>query len=109
MCMELRFLCNNGELEKDLESGEGKIKIQELQGIEEGLLLAKRREIARLIIFTYSGEAIHLLNKNGHRPWQARRIVERIKKLVLSFTVCIIVQVFREANAAADNLAKSKT
>ncbi|KAF6163927.1 hypothetical protein GIB67_024782 [Kingdonia uniflora] len=82
--------------------------IHELQGIEAGLLLGLRMEIEKIILFTDSGEAYHLLYKEGKPPWRVKRIVERIKKLMLRFVSCLMEQVFREANAAADLLSKIK-
>ncbi|KAF6141842.1 hypothetical protein GIB67_003213 [Kingdonia uniflora] len=82
--------------------------IHELQGIEAGLLLGLRMEIEKVILFTDSEEAYHLLSKEGKPPWRVKRIVERIKKLMLRFVSCLMEQVFREANAAADFLSKIK-
>ncbi|KAF6169886.1 hypothetical protein GIB67_034278 [Kingdonia uniflora] len=110
--------CNDGKMKQETGlvdcrvcRGAGKVSpqiviIHEFQGIEQGLLLAIRLAIARVILYTDSGEAIHLLNKNGKPPWQAERLVTRIKQLMPCFS--IIEQVFRETNAAADNLSKIK-
>ncbi|KAF6159298.1 hypothetical protein GIB67_032069 [Kingdonia uniflora] len=84
------------------------IIIYELQGIEVGMLLGLKLEINKVILCIDSGEAYHLFNKNGKPPWQVQRLVERIKILMLRFGSCIVEQVFREANVAADNLSKIK-
>ncbi|KAF6134947.1 hypothetical protein GIB67_023306 [Kingdonia uniflora] len=91
----------------------GKVKshsviYHELQGIEAGLLLGIRLAICKVILYSDSGKAVHLLQRNGKHSWQVGRIVARIKTLMASFESCIIENVLREINAAADHLSKIK-
>ncbi|KAF6168993.1 hypothetical protein GIB67_038490 [Kingdonia uniflora] len=83
------------------------VTIHELEGIEYGLKLAIKHCILKILVYSDSKTAIQLLTYcEEEPPWRARRLVESIKRLMLSFTSIQFNHVYRECNRTADHLTK---
>lgn len=86
----------------------GKVSIThaELYAIFDALCIAKRLQIASIVVESDSKVAISLINNDTNAEHPHVGLIKRIRKLMSSGDwICQICHVFREANSVADWLA----
>lgn len=91
------------------KQGSSSVLEQELMAIEMGLSAAKEINCKRILIASDSETSVNIILGKQNSPWTERNKVHHIRRMLSEFHRWRIKHVYREANRAADILARYAT